>query len=339
MPGIFLPIVQQTLGRDFVVILVNKDGIVLDIKGNPLVLGRMGESLCCGALLREAEVGNLAVTTALRAGAAVEVEGVEHFCQAYHDLVSSAAPILAPDGSVYGAIGVFNRIEHKNPYVLGMIRTAAQAITNGVYMNMVDEELRLQHKYLEAIVESISDGFVAIDGSGRLTYMNASAGRVMGLDPKVCVCGGVEGIDVGVVPAVVAIVMRGVKKKQTQKRKEEKSSPKQKTSPNFRRKPPPPPNPARAGARAPGPLPGPRAKREGPPTPGRRPPPGKGGKRVIQRAGKQARRKRKCCGGGLYIAPGAVVKGDSPGEGDFYFREGHEQKWVKGVEIFNNLEN
>jgi PAS domain-containing protein len=43
---------------------------------------------------------------------------------------------------------------------------------------MVDEELRLQHKYLEAIVESISDGFVAIDGSGRLTYMNASAGRV-----------------------------------------------------------------------------------------------------------------------------------------------------------------
>lgn len=85
---------------------------------------------------------------------------------------------MAPDGSVYGAIGVFNRIEHKNPYVLGMIRTAAQAITNGVYMNMVDEELRLQHKYLEAIVESISDGFVAIDGSGRLTYMNASAGRV-----------------------------------------------------------------------------------------------------------------------------------------------------------------
>ncbi|MFY9605099.1 MAG: sigma 54-interacting transcriptional regulator [bacterium] len=205
----FLPIVQQTLGRDFVVILVNKDGIVLDIKGNPLVLGRMGESLCCGALLREAEVGNLAVTTALRAGAAVEVEGVEHFCQAYHDLVSSAAPILAPDGSVYGAIGVFNRIEHKNPYVLGMIRTAAQAITNGVYMNMVDEELRLQHKYLEAIVESISDGFVAIDGSGRLTYMNASAGRIMGLDPKKCVGRHVEEIVKDFKPVILSVLETG----------------------------------------------------------------------------------------------------------------------------------
>jgi PAS domain S-box-containing protein len=64
---------------------------------------------------------------------------------------------------------------------------AARAIENGLATYQATEELRLQHKYQDAIVESMSDGFLTIDVNGFITYMNATGGRILGVDPKTAV--------------------------------------------------------------------------------------------------------------------------------------------------------
>ncbi len=144
----------------------------------------MGLNFVPGAVWQEETVGNTAVGTALREGEAVQLAGYEHFCQAHHPWACSAAPIFAPDGTVCGVINVSGAVEHVHPHTLGMVVAAARAIENGLAMHEATEKLRLQHRYQEAIVESMSDGFLTIDVNGYITYMNATGGRILGVDPK-----------------------------------------------------------------------------------------------------------------------------------------------------------
>ncbi len=176
-------------GSDFAVMLVDKNNVVLEVLGDPSVLtaSRVGLNFVPGAVWQEETVGNTAVGTALREGEAVQLAGYEHFCQAHHPWACSAAPIFAPDGTVCGVINVSGAVEHVHPHTLGMVVAAARAIENGLAMHEATEKLRLQHRYQEAIVESMSDGFLTIDVNGYITYMNATGGRILGVDPKTAV--------------------------------------------------------------------------------------------------------------------------------------------------------
>ena len=62
-----------------------------------------------------------------------------------------------------GVINVSGTLQQVHPHTLGMVVAAARAIENGLATYQATEELRLQHKYQEAIVESMSDGFLTID--------------------------------------------------------------------------------------------------------------------------------------------------------------------------------
>ena len=176
-------------GSGFAVMLVDSDGVVLEVQGDSSVLtaSRLGLNFVPGAVWNEETVGNTAVGTALREGVAVQMAGNEHFCQAHHPWACSAAPILAHDGTVCGVINVSGTLQQVHPHTLGMVVAAARAIENGLATYQATEELRLQHKYQEAIVESMSDGFLTIDVNGFITYMNATGGRILGVDPKTAV--------------------------------------------------------------------------------------------------------------------------------------------------------
>ncbi|MFY9187789.1 MAG: sigma 54-interacting transcriptional regulator [bacterium] len=176
-------------GSGFAVMLVDSDGVVLEVQGDSSVLtaSRLGLNFVPGAVWNEETVGNTAVGTALREGVAVQMAGNEHFCQAHHPWACSAAPILAPHGTVCGVINVSGTLQQVHPHTLGMVVAAARAIENGLATYQATEELRLQHKYQEAIVESMSDGFLTIDVNGFITYMNATGGRILGVDPKTAV--------------------------------------------------------------------------------------------------------------------------------------------------------
>jgi PAS domain S-box-containing protein len=173
----------------FAVMLADKNSVVLEVQGDPSILtaSRIGLNFVPGAVWQEEIVGNTAVGTALQEGVPVQIVGYEHFCQGHHNWACSAAPIFAPNGTVCGVINVSGTLDKVHPHTLGMVVAAARAIENGLAMRKATEELRLQHKYQEAIVESMSDGFLTIDINGYITYMNSTGGRILGVDPKTSV--------------------------------------------------------------------------------------------------------------------------------------------------------
>jgi PAS domain S-box-containing protein len=173
-------------GSGFTVVLVDKEGVVIEVRGDPAILKASANALnfVPGAVWREDTVGNTAIGTALREKIPVQVAGYQHYCRAHHPFACSAAPILGPDGQVRGALNVAGVLEAVHPHTLGMVVAAARAIEGQLAMRQAAEELKLQHKYQEAIVESMSDGLLTIDRTGHITYMNATGGRILGVDPK-----------------------------------------------------------------------------------------------------------------------------------------------------------
>ncbi|MDK2881863.1 MAG: sigma-54 dependent transcriptional regulator, acetoin dehydrogenase operon transcriptional [Bacillota bacterium] len=173
-------------GSGFAVVLVDREGVVIEVRGDPAILKASASALnfVPGAVWRENTVGNTAIGTALREKIPVQVAGYQHYCRAHHPFACSAAPILGPDGQVWGALNVSGVLEAVHPHTLGMVVAAARAIEGQLAMRQAAEEIKLQHKYQEAIVESMSDGLLTIDRTGHITYMNATGGRILGVDPK-----------------------------------------------------------------------------------------------------------------------------------------------------------
>lgn len=197
-------------GSGFAVVLVDRDGVVIEVRGDPTILKASASALnfVPGAVWREDIVGNTAVGTALREKVPLQVAGYEHYCRAHHPWACSAAPILGPDGTAWGALNVSGVLRQVHPHTLGMVVAAARAIEGQLAMRQATEELKLQHKYQEAIVESMSDGLLTIDRSGHITYINATGGRILGVDPKKVV-GKFVGDIVDFRPVVLSVLESG----------------------------------------------------------------------------------------------------------------------------------
>ncbi|HHY92500.1 MAG TPA: sigma 54-interacting transcriptional regulator, partial [Firmicutes bacterium] len=197
-------------GSGFAVVLVDWEGVVLEVRGDPEIIQASASALnfVPGAVWHTETVGNTAVGTALTEKQPVQVAGYEHYCQAHHPWACSAAPILGPDGAVRGALNVSGVLGQVHPHTLGMVVAAARAIEGQLAMRQATEELKLQHKYQEAIVESMSDGLLTIDRSGYITYMNATGARILGVDPK-RVVGQFVGDIVDFKPVVLSVLESG----------------------------------------------------------------------------------------------------------------------------------
>lgn len=207
----FLTSLYDTVkGTGFAAVLVDRTGVVLEVRGDESILEASAAALnfVPGAIWREDQVGNTAVGNALSNLQPIQVSGYEHYCRAHHDWACSAAPIIGPDQKPWGAINVSGKLDQVHPHTLGMVVAAARAIEGQLLMHEATEKLKLQNKYQEAIVESMSDGFLTIDHKGCITYMNAMGGRILGVDPQ-SVIGKFIGDIVDFKPVVLSVLETG----------------------------------------------------------------------------------------------------------------------------------
>ncbi|MGC8685388.1 MAG: sensor histidine kinase [bacterium] len=97
------------------------------------------------------------------------------------DLVSATRKIVANDYNVH--------IERKSKDEVGDLVDAFNTMTKELKQNRESLALayveQTQRKaYIEAILNSISSGVIAIDGNGFVTMINATAGRIMNIEPS-----------------------------------------------------------------------------------------------------------------------------------------------------------
>ena len=136
-----------------------------------------------GAYWSEGQKGANAFGLVLLNAMPEQVVGPEHYFQAYHQMVTSAAPIHDIRGRIIGIIGIIGPVQQANSHTLGLVMTAARAITNQLQANWSLQEANHRLSEVNTIMESISEGVVAWNNDWEIHHINTQAGNMLQIDP------------------------------------------------------------------------------------------------------------------------------------------------------------
>jgi transcriptional regulator of acetoin/glycerol metabolism len=172
-------------GSEFVIVLIDREGYILKIIGGLKEL-RQADRLRFGPGANWAEdcVGTNAIGTALALGHPVQVTGTEHYCESHHLWTCSAAPIRKQNGETIGFLDISGPRERATAHQMGLIVAAAHAIEERIVLDESYCQIYDVNNYLEAILNSVSDGIVAVNGQGQITGINKVAARGFRCSPK-----------------------------------------------------------------------------------------------------------------------------------------------------------
>jgi transcriptional regulator of acetoin/glycerol metabolism len=194
-------------GSGFVITAFDKEGVLLEVLGDAEVIqaARRG-NFVRGADWSERSGGTNAVGTALLTGQPLQVFGREHYCSGAHRWTGSAALIYDPDGNLVGGLNLSGYIDRVHLHTLGMVVAGADAIERQLAMERAWQERDMSNRLREAIMESISDGILAVDCKLRVIQMNREAGRLLDIKPSISLGRSIEDVIYGMGAILLPIV-------------------------------------------------------------------------------------------------------------------------------------
>ncbi|MBU0465260.1 MAG: sigma 54-interacting transcriptional regulator [Proteobacteria bacterium] len=168
---------QFVAGAGFVVNITDRDGYILQMVGDPYLLKKMAAGNCSpGYRWTEKDVGTSVISLSLARGIPVQINDDEHFCRRGYGSTCSASPVFDLNGQILGIIAMSGNAKKVHPHTLGMVITAASAIENQLRIQKTSNELQLKNNYMEAIIDSIDSGVMAVNRNGIVNQVN-SRGR------------------------------------------------------------------------------------------------------------------------------------------------------------------
>lgn len=172
-------------GSGFVVNLIDRDGYILDMVGDPeIVYNARALNFEVGSNWSELAVGTNAISLALDNCSPVQVAGAEHYCYSHHTWTCSAAPICGPDGVLIGVLNMSAPARFRHPHTLGMIISGASSIQAQLQLLYQSEQVARSRDKLSAILESVSEGLLCVDNQGRVTRINSRLAHQLGVVPE-----------------------------------------------------------------------------------------------------------------------------------------------------------
>ena len=176
----------QALVKDlgFLTMLTDSDGVILEmLSGGQLRDAGLEGNLRAGGMWGEEHAATGAIGLALRVGLPVQVVGCEHYFEKDHDLTCSAAPIFNHDNGLLGILCLSGPRQEAHLHTLGIVVVASKAITNQIRIEEDHRQIWLANQYLRTVINSISDGIVAIDSNGLIKEINSEAANILATDP------------------------------------------------------------------------------------------------------------------------------------------------------------
>ncbi|MCI0399053.1 MAG: PTS-dependent dihydroxyacetone kinase operon transcriptional regulator DhaR [Chloroflexi bacterium] len=171
-------------GSGCAVLLADGTACVLAVGGDPPAVELVNElGLGQGAYWLEGQLGSNALGVTLINAMPVQVVGAEHYFQAYHHLVSTAAPIHDVNGRIIGIMAVVGPAATATSHTLSLVMAAARAIGNQLQTNLYLEEANRRLTEVNTILESIVEGIIAWNDSGKINHINTQAAHMLGLSP------------------------------------------------------------------------------------------------------------------------------------------------------------
>jgi len=185
--AVAMPILDELQGLvqelGFVTLLTDGEGVILEMfAGGSLRDAGLEGNLQAGGIWREEQAGTGAIGLALRLGLPFQVVGYEHYFEKDHDLTCSAAPIFNHDGRLIGVLNMSGPCVEAHLHTLGIVVVASNAITNQLRVEEDHRQIWLANEYLKTVINSISDGVIAIDSNGCIKEINLEAANILATD-------------------------------------------------------------------------------------------------------------------------------------------------------------
>ena len=171
---------QFVAGAGFAVNIADKEGYILHILGDTSTVQELADGNCSpGYRWTEKDVGTSVISLSLARKIPVQINDDEHFCKRGHGHTCSASPVFDPENRLLGVIAMSGAASQVHPHTLGMVITAARAIENQLRISKTSRELLLHNNYMNAIIESIDSGVIAVDQNGIITQANNQAREML----------------------------------------------------------------------------------------------------------------------------------------------------------------
>ncbi|NLV17188.1 MAG: sigma-54-dependent Fis family transcriptional regulator [Syntrophomonadaceae bacterium] len=186
---ISLPIMENIFrfmaDAGFVIVLSDREGCLLEVIGSDEAKekGRLGNFIP-GSQWDEKTVGTNSIGTALFLDQPIQIQGREHYCRMFHPWCCSTAPIHDPEGKIHGTLTIAGPLDKVHPHTLGMVVTAVRAIETQLELRKALHSLEHASNYKNAVMESISEGILAVDSQANVTHINSIMARYLGVDPN-----------------------------------------------------------------------------------------------------------------------------------------------------------
>ncbi|MDH7577078.1 MAG: sigma 54-interacting transcriptional regulator [Bacillota bacterium] len=171
-----------TEDSDFVFIVTDENGLILEIIGNSKLIQQMKDyNVVPGMYMEEKTFGTTAVVLALLHNKSVQIVATEHFCKIFHPFTCSAAPIHNFKGKIIGLIMILALWEKAHPHTLGMVTSTANAIETLVALNEEKQNVQLVSNFQNTIIESFGSSLLVVDNLGKITHVNSHAVELLEL--------------------------------------------------------------------------------------------------------------------------------------------------------------
>lgn len=166
--------VNFTRNTGFVVSLTDKDGFIIALNGDCHAIEQgKNNNFVLGVNRLEKKAGTNAISLALTEGKPFQILGPEHFKKTHHDWTCSSAPIHDTHGQIIGVLNLSGHCSLLHKHTLGMVISMVQAIEREFRIREKNAILKLANERLKAVVDSVSEGVVALDKQGVIIEANA----------------------------------------------------------------------------------------------------------------------------------------------------------------------
>ncbi|HEB32749.1 MAG TPA: sigma-54-dependent Fis family transcriptional regulator [Spirochaetes bacterium] len=172
-------------GTGFMVYLYDRDGYILKFITDKTMLSKAKElGNVIGGNRAEQNAGTNAIGLALLTGSPIQIVGPEHYNKNLHCLVCSAAPVRDPSGCIIGVINIHGNYKLLHKHTLGTAVGIANAVERALLTDDKINELTTTNKFLNTLIDSISNGLIAINREGNIINVNSIGGKILGLKPE-----------------------------------------------------------------------------------------------------------------------------------------------------------
>ena len=176
---------QQIAGSGTAIMVVDKEGYVLNYLGDPEfseVMARNG--LCAGGNWSEAVQGTNAMGTCLADREPVLIHHTEHFFARNGRLTCSAAPIFGAEGELVGALDASSASSLAQQHTTALVNLAVQMIENRLFVDHHRHSVLLRFHSRPEFINTAGEGLIAFNNDGMVVGMNRGARQQFGFNAR-----------------------------------------------------------------------------------------------------------------------------------------------------------